>query len=179
MAKVIAVAASQKHEFSKRTAHQIYLEAGLGVHGDCHNGVTVQHLSRIAVDPTQPNLRQVHLIHGELFDKLASEGFQILPGDLGENITTKGIDLLALPRGAILMIGAEAEILITGLRNPCAQIERFRSGLLSKVVFKGPDGNLERKTGIMGVVRVSGPVSVQDEISIILPDAPHFPLDRI
>lgn len=179
MGLVIAVAASAKHEFSKSLCQQIYLEHGLGARGDCHSGVTVQHLSRIAADPTQPNLRQVHLIHSELFARLLNEGFQISPGDLGENITTKGIDLLGLPRSTVLKIGQMAEIELTGLRNPCAQIEKFRTGLLSKVVFKRPDGSLERKTGVMGVVRSSGAVLAGDKITIVLPEGPHMPLERV
>ena len=179
MHTIIAVARSADHEFSKQLLNCIDLIKGEGVAGDCHRGVTVKHRSRVAVDPTQPNLRQVHLIHAELFDELSTFGHTVKPGQLGENITTRGIDLLALPRDTLLMLGKSAVIQLTGLRNPCHQIEDFQTGLLSKVVYKHDDGTLVRKTGVMAVVLEGGIVSIADEIKIVLPGGPHVSLERI
>src|SRR5262249_11823141 len=130
LAHVLAVHRSASHNFSKRPVLSIRLIAGLGVEGDAHAGETVKHRSRVARDPTQPNLRQVHLIHAELHDELNAAGFTVGPGDLGENITTRGLDLLALPTGTLLRIGEAAVIKITGLRNPCIQLDRFQQGLM-------------------------------------------------
>src|SRR6476660_8546087 len=127
--EVVAVQVSPAHTFSKQTVDAIMLREGLGVEGDAHCGATVKHRSRVAADPSQPNLRQVHLIHGELFETLKEGGHLVAPGDLGENITTQGIDLLALPVGSRLRIG-ETVVTVTGLRNPCQQINGFQSGLL-------------------------------------------------
>lgn len=173
---VLAVARAPQHGFSKEVVPAIDLVAGLGVAGDAHAGVTVRHRSRVARDPTQPNLRQVHLLQSELFVELGTQGFDIRPGDLGENILTVGIDLLALPRGTVLRFGAQAEVEITGLRNPCAQIEQFRSGLLAAVLEHGPDGALIRKAGVMAVVRAPGPVRPGDAIGITRPDGVPEPL---
>jgi MOSC domain-containing protein YiiM len=178
-ARVVAVSKSTDHHFSKESCASIMLLEGLGVEGDCHSGVTVQHRSRVAVDPTQPNLRQVHLIHVELLDELRLGGYEIAAGDLGENITTTGIDLLALPKGSLLKLGASAVIEITGLRNPCQQIEAFREGLLSRVLVKLPDGTVLRKTGVMGIAKASGAVEVGDQIEIVLPPLPHVALERV
>ncbi len=177
--RVVAVARGKGHDFSKPLVDQVMLIAGAGVEGDAHQGVTVKHRSRVAIDPTQPNLRQVHLIHAELFDELAERGFRVSPGDLGENITTRGIDLLALPRGAVLRIGDAARIEVTGLRNPCAQIDNFQKGLLKAVLDHGPNGELIRKSGIMGIVLTGGLVRPDDAITIALPPLPHEPLDRV
>ncbi len=176
---VVSVSRSVRHEFSKQSCMSITIIKGQGVEGDCHSGVTVQHRSRVAVDPTQPNLRQVHLIHAELLDELRLDGYDIASGEFGENITTRGIDLLSLPKGALLKIGAGAVVEITGLRNPCQQIENFRQGLLSKVVFNAEDGTLVRKTGVMGIVRNSGLVKTGDAIEITLPLLPHIKLERV
>jgi MOSC domain-containing protein YiiM len=176
--KVIAVAKSAKHEFSKHACASIRIVQGLGVEGDCHSGVTVKHRSRVAVDPTQPNLRQVHLMQAELFDELRGQGFEISPSDLGENITTRGIDLLSLPEGAILKIGPETTVRITGLRNPCSQIENFRTGLLQHCVIKSDD-QIIRKTGVMAIVLTSGEVQPGDTIEIELPPLPHKALERV
>ena len=146
------------YSFTKPTRDSITLLAGLGVEGDVHAGVTVKHRSRVAQDPTQPNLRQVHLIHQELFDELREAGFEVAPGDLGENVTTEGIDLLALPAGTLLHLGGEAVVEVTGLRNPCVQIDSFQDGLLKQVVGRAADGTVVRKAGIMGVVREGGAV---------------------
>ena len=137
---VIALARDAAHRFSKQPCQRLTLLAGLGVEGDAHAGRTVQHLSRIARDPGQPNLRQVHLIHAELFDELATKGFAVAPGQLGENITTRGIDLLGLSAGTRLRLGAEAVIEITGLRNPCVQIDSLAKGLMAATLDKAADG---------------------------------------
>lgn len=173
---IIAVAQSRGHHFSKPTALSIRLIAGIGVEGDAHAGVTVKHRSRVVRDPSQPNLRQVHLIHRELFDELRPRGFDIAPGDLGENVTTAGIDLLALPIGARLRLGAEAVVEITGLRNPCVQIDRFRPGLMAAVLDRAANGGLIRKSGVMGVVIAGGDVRPGDAIIIELPALPHLAL---
>lgn len=176
---VVAVSRDGDHRFSKAPADVVTLLAGLGVAGDAHAGVTVQHRSRVAADPTQPNLRQVHLMHAELFDELRGQGFEVRPGQLGENLTTQGVDLLALPRGTMLHIGATAVVEVTGLRNPCAQIDTFMPGLLKAVVHRAADGSLVRKAGIMGIVTASGDVACDDLIRMELPEGPHEPLDRV
>ncbi|MFG2295685.1 MOSC domain-containing protein [Streptomyces sp. NPDC048603] len=178
-AVVAAVSSNAEYSFSKPNRDSITLLAGLGVEGDVHAGVTVKHRSRVAEDPTQPNLRQVHLIHRELFDEVAAAGFEVGAGGLGENVTTEGIDLHALPRGAVLRLGAEAEVEITGLRNPCLQIDHFREGLLKQVVGRDADGAIVRKAGIMGVVRRGGTVRPGDGITVTLPAGPHEPLERV
>ena len=176
---VIAVASDALHNFSKQRAPAIELIAGLGVAGDAHAGVTVKHRSRVAADPTQPNLRQVHLIHSELFDELKAKGFDIAPAALGENITTTGLDLLALPQGTLLKLGEAAVLEVTGLRNPCVQIERFHWGLLSAVLGRGPNNELIRQAGIMAVVRAGGRVQVGDLIVATPPPLPHRPLEPV
>lgn len=174
-----SVHASAGHDFSKHEVAQIRLIAGIGVQGDAHAGSTVQHRSRVKADPTQPNLRQVHLIHEELLAELAAQGFQVPPGDLGENITTAGIDLLDLPVGTTLRIGKSALLAVTGLRNPCHQIEDFQTGLLSQVVFRRADGQLVRKSGVMTIVVQSGSVRAGDPIDVSLPPLPHARLERV
>ena len=176
---VVAVAHGKEHGFSKPLVDEVLLVAGTGVEGDAHQGVTVKHRSRVAADPTQPNLRQVHLMHVELFDELEARGFRVRPGDLGENITTRGVDLLRLPRGAVLRIGDAAKIEVTGLRNPCAQIDNFQEGLLKAVLDRGPNGELIRKSGIMGIVLSGGVVRPNDAIMVGLPALPHIPLERV
>jgi MOSC domain-containing protein YiiM len=173
---VAAVHRSGEYTFTKPGRDAITLLAGLGIEGDVHAGVTVKHRSRVARDPSRPNLRQVHLIHGELHDALADAGFTVRPGDLGENVTTRGIDLLGLPTGTLLRMGDEAVIEVTGLRNPCLQIEAFQKGLLSQVVERADDGTVIRKAGIMSVVRTPGVVRPGDQISVELPEGPHTPL---
>lgn len=177
--QVVAVARSPDHSFSKRVEAQITLLAGLGVEGDAHCGATVKHRSRVAADPTQPNLRQVHLIQAELFDELAAAGFEVAPALMGENVTTRGLDLLALPRGARLRLGADAVIEVTGLRNPCAQLDNYQQGLTRAVLDRGPDGELIRKAGVMAVVLVGGMVRPEDLMAVELPALPHLPLDRV
>lgn len=176
---VVALARDERHRFSKQTTARLELIRGLGVAGDAHAGETVQHRSRVALDPRQPNLRQVHLIQAELLDALAAQGFGVAPGDLGENVLTRGLDLLALPAGARLRIGGTAVVEVTGLRNPCAQIEAVRPGLLAAVLERGPGGEVIRKAGIMGVVRDGGPVEVGAAIAVERPPGPHRPLERV
>lgn len=176
---VTAVSRAPTHAFSKGTVDAIHLFAGLGVAGDAHMGETVKHRSRVAVDPTQPNLRQVHLLHAELHDELGAAGFSVAAGQMGENVTTRGIDLLGLPTGARLHLGAAAVVEITGLRNPCSQIEKFRPGLLAAVLGRDAEGGLVRKAGIMGIVLAGGEVRPGDTIRVVLPPPPHRPLERV
>ncbi|MET9522611.1 MOSC domain-containing protein [Streptomyces coeruleorubidus] len=178
-AVVTAVSSNGEYSFTKPNRDSITLLAGLGVEGDVHAGVTVRHRSRVAQDPTQPNLRQVHLMHEELFAEVGEEGFEVAPGELGENITTRGIDLLGLPAGTLLRIGGTAVLEVTGLRNPCIQIDNFQDGLLKRVVGRDEAGNVVRKAGIMSVVREGGVVRPGDMIEAELPTGPHRPLDRV
>ena len=176
---VLSVSASGSYTMSKPVVGEIRLVAGLGVEGDAHSGATVKHRSRVRRDPTQPNLRQVHLIHSELFDELAAKGFEVTPGMMGENITTSGIELLSLPQDTLLRIGGEALVRVTGLRNPCAQLDGLQQGLMQAVLDKKQDGTLVRKTGIMGVVEVGGTVRPGDAIAIELPEGNHLPLEPV
>ena len=179
MGTVIAVGGAPGHRFSKPVQGSIRLLTGLGVEGDAHCGEMVKHRSRVAVDPTQPNLRQVHLIHAELLDELNGAGFDIAPGQMGENVLTRGVDLLALPVGARLRLGADALVEITGLRNPCAQIERFRPGLLAAVLGRDAQGRVVRKAGIMGIVLEGGEIRPGDGVAVTLPAQPHRALKRV
>jgi MOSC domain-containing protein YiiM len=176
---VTAVCRNGMHEFSKPVQERIALLTGLGVEGDAHMGVTVKHRSRVARDPSRPNLRQVHLIHSELFDELAAAGYTVQPGELGENITTTGVDLLGLPTGTLLHIGDQAVVEVTGLRNPCTQIDDYQQGLLKYVAHRDSDGNIVRKAGVMGIVRAGGVVRPGDKIEAVLPGPPHRPLERV
>ncbi len=177
---VTAVSLSAEHRFSKTNQDSISLIAGIGVEGDTHAGETVQHRSRIAQDPSQPNLRQVHLIHSELHDELRAVGFAITtPGQMGENITTHGIDLLSLPVNTRLRIGKSVAIKVTGLRNPCKQLNQLQPGLMAAVLDHDQHGNLIRKASIMGVVVTGGEVFPNDEIRVEMPPEPHQPLDRV
>lgn len=173
---VVAVSRSAAHTFSKSAQSSIRLIAGLGVESDAHHGVTVKHRSRVARDPTQPNLRQVHLIHAELHDELRAAGYSVAPGEMGENITTRGIDLLALPAETRLRLGHDALVEITGLRNPCMQLDRFQAGLMKAVLARDERGELLRKAGVMSIVIAGGVVSPGDPIEIELPPLPHQPL---
>lgn len=179
MGIVETVSLSPRHGFSKECQTEITLLAGLGVEGDTHAGVTVQHRSRVAKDPIQPNLRQVHLIHAELLDELAQKDFAVSPAAMGENILTRGIDLLALPRGAKLHLGESAVIEVTGLRNPCKQINDFQPGLMQAVLDYDAEGKLIRKAGVMAIVLKGGRVCPGDEIAVSLPEAPHQPLEAV
>ena len=176
---VVGVSRSKEHTFSKPSEASVRLVAGLGVEGDAHQGATVKHRSRVARDPSEPNLRQVHLIHAELHDELRDKGFDVAAGDMGENVTTRGIDLLALPTGARLRLGAECVVEVTGLRNPCAQLDHFQDGLMAAVLDRDDAGNLVRKAGVMAVVVVGGEVRPGDAISVQLPGAPLNPLQPV
>jgi MOSC domain-containing protein YiiM len=176
---VAAVQRSASHTMSKAAASNVTLVVGLGVDGDAHMGETVKHRSRVARDPTQPNLRQVHLIHGELHDELAARGFSIGAGMMGENVTTRGIDLLALPVGTRLHLGADAVVEVTGLRNPCVQLDGVAPGLMAAVLERDAEGRLVRKAGIMGIVVSGGRVAPGDQITIALPSGPHRPLEPV
>jgi len=175
-AVVAAVSRSAKHTLVKANQDSIRLLSGLGVDGDAHQGATVKHRSRVARDPTQPNLRQVHLIHAELHEELRAAGFIVSAGQMGENITTQGVDLLGLPAGARLCIGGAAVVEVTGLRNPCAQLDRIQPGLMAATLGRNQHGNLVRKAGIMGVVIAGGGVRPGDQIRVELPPQPHRPL---
>lgn len=174
MPTVLSVHASPTHAFSKPAVGAVELVEGLGVRGDTHSGVTVRHRSRVRADPDQPNLRQVHLMHAELFDHLASLGHVVAPGDLGENVTTRGLDLLALPVGTRLGIG-DAVVVVTGLRNPCRQINDFQRGLLRHLTYR-ENGETVRLAGVMGVVSRGGVVRAGDDVSVELPPEPHHRL---
>lgn len=177
--RVSSVHRSAGHTMAKQTVPDVELIAGIGVSGDAHAGVAIKHRSRVAVDPTQPNLRQVHLIHLEFLDELVAQGFAIAPGLLGENVTTQGIDLLGLPRGTLLQLGLDAVIEVTGLRNPCAQLDGIQPGLMRACLGQDAQGQLIRKAGIMSVVRAGGIVRSGDLISITLPPLPHERLTRV
>lgn len=176
---VKSVSKSGTHTFSKYNCDKIVLLKGLGVEGDAHMGEKVKHRSRVAKDPNQPNLRQVHLIHSELFDELKEKGFTVKDGDVGENITTTGIELLKLPKDTILSIGTTAKIMITGLRNPCNQLDSIQQGLMKAVLDKDEEGNLIRKSGIMAVVLEGGEVEIGDEITVELPPKPYIKLEKV
>jgi MOSC domain-containing protein YiiM len=167
------------HRFSKRVVDEIVLLEGLGVQGDAHAGVTVQHRSRVARDPEAPNLRQVHLIQAELFDEVAEDGFTVAPGALGENVTTRGIDLLELPRGTVLHLGEEAVIEVTGLRNPCTQINGIEQGLMKRLIEVDNEGTAVRKAGVMSVVLNGGVVRTGDRIRVVLPEGEHHALETV
>jgi len=179
MGKVVAVCSSPTHSFSKPTVDAIRLLVGLGVECDAHCGETVQHRSRVAADPSQRNLRQVHLIHTELHQELRARGFSVYAGQMGENITTIGVDLLSLPVATRLHLGNEAIIEVTGLRNPCTQLDGFRPGLMTAVLDRDENGKLIRKSGIMGIVILGGVVRPGDDVKVELPPSPHQPLDRV
>ncbi|HEY7490879.1 MAG TPA: MOSC domain-containing protein [Candidatus Tectomicrobia bacterium] len=176
---VEAVHRSALHTLTKPEASSIRLLAGLGVEGDAHMGETVKHRSRVARDPSQPNLRQVHLMHAELHDELRAHGFTVGAGEMGENITTRGVDLLCLPVGTRLHFGAAAVVKLTGLRNPCAQLDRLQPGLMAAVLDRDAQGQLIRKAGVMGVVLVGGEVRPADPIRVELPPEPHQPLEPV
>lgn len=176
---VAAVSSGATHTFSKPHRDVIRLRTGLGVDGDAHQGETVRHRSHVARDPSRPNLRQVHLIHAELHDELRAAGFAVGPGDMGENVTTRGIDVLALPTGTRLRLGDSAVIEVTGLRNPCHQLDDFQHGLLKAVLSHAEDGTLIRKSGIMAIVLADGEVRPDDSIHVTLPDPPHRPLVKV
>ena len=177
--EIVGVARKLQHTFSKSAEQSLRLVEGLGVEGDAHAGVTVKHRSRVARNPTQPNLRQVHLIQNELLEALRASGFRVAPGSLGENVTTSGIDLLGLPVGSLLHLGESAVVRLTGLRNPCSQIEDFHEGLLAAVIDRNAAGQVVRKTGVMSVVVAGGVVRPGDTVRVELPPEPHVPLEVV
>jgi MOSC domain-containing protein YiiM len=179
VAVVTAVSCSARHTFSKPTQKSITLVAGLGIEGDAHEGALVKHRSRLRRDPSQPNLRQVHLIHAELHDELNAAGFVVAAGQMGENVTTRGIDLLALPTAARLFLGAEAVVEVTGLRNPCTQLDDFQPGLMKAVLGRDEDDAVVRKAGVMGIVLAGGVVRPGDAIMVELPSQPHRVLEPV
>lgn len=179
LSRVISVGKSSVHTFSKEAVDSILLIVGEGVEGDAHKGVTVKHRSRVKADPTQPNLRQVHLIHNELIQELQEKGFDVHPAAMGENITTSGVDLLSLPTDTILAIGSDVKLKVTGLRNPCAQLDNYQKGLTAAVLDRDEDGNIVRKAGIMSVVLKGGVVNVGDAIDVMLPAKPHRSLEPV
>jgi len=176
---VVAVNRSPEHTFSKPNKKTIKLIEGYGVEGDAHAGKKVKHRFLVGIDPTKPNIRQVHLIHVELLEELNRKGFTVHPGELGENITTRGIDLLGLPTGTRLLIGADVKIEITALRNPCVQIDWFQKGLLKEVLYKNEDGKVVRRAGVMGIILAGGQINPNDEIFVELPLKPRHPLEYI
>ncbi len=178
--KVIAVSKSGAHTFNKFPCEQITLLKGLGVEGDAHMGAKVKHRFLVRKDPNRPNLRQVHLMHAELFEELENKGFKTInPGQMGENITTSGLDILSLPRNTILAIGSSVQIQITGLRDPCDQFNDIQEGVLNALIFKDDKGNLIRKSGVMGVVLKGGEVKSGDLIQVTLPDKPFLLLEPL
>ena len=176
---VVGVARSAAHAFSKTTEPSITLLEGLGVEGDAHAGTTVQHVSRIRRDPTQPNLRQVHLIPIEVLEDAAASGFAVPPGAMGENVTTRGLDLLGLPAGTVLALGDDAEVRITGLRNPCSQIDDYQRGLLKQMLGRDSRGEVVRRAGVMAVVVRGGVVRAGDPVGVRLPAGERQPLQPV
>lgn len=176
---VVAVSRSHEHSFTKKNCSSITLLAGVGVEGDVHAGAKVRHRSMVEKDPEQPNLRQVHLIHTELLDELEAKGFKVYPGAIGENITTRDLDILSLPQNTLLRVGPSAIIQVKGLRSPCRQLDTFQEGLKRAVLGLSASGELIRKSGIMGIVLESGEVRAGDEIEVLLPDPPHQTLDCV
>jgi hypothetical protein len=179
VAVVTAVSRSERHTFSKPIQERITLVAGLGVDGDAHKGALVKHRSRVRRDASQPNLRQVHLIHAELHDELKGAGFLVAAGQMGENVTTRGVDLLALPTATRLLLGAEAVVEVTGLRNPCTQLDDFQPGLMRAVLGRDEHGAVVRKAGVMGIVLAGGVVRPGDAIRVELPSPPHRALEPV
>ena len=177
--RITAVSGNETYSFSKPNRESIQLIAGLGVEGDVHAGKTVKHRHRVKQDPTQPNLRQVHLIHAELPDELRAQGFDVAAGQMGENITTRGIDLLGLPTGTKLSLGPDAIVEITGLRNPCYQLDDFQTGLMAATLDRDEEGNLIRKAGVMSIVLADGVVRPGDPVAVELPPEPHRPLEPV
>lgn len=178
-ARVETLSLSATHSFSKTVLPSLMLLTGLGVEGDAHAGVTVKHRSRVRQDPTAPNLRQVHLVMNEKLQALAAQGFRVGPGVIGENITTSGIDLFALPRGATLAIGADAVIEVTGLRNPCTQLDAFQQGLMAATLEKDAEGKPLLRAGVMAIVLKGGRIHTGDTITLTLPPLPHHRLERV
>ena len=177
--RVESVNASPGHTLRKPGRLSIRLVEGHGVEGDAHAGPTVKHRSRVRRDATQPNLRQVHLIPAELHEELARRGFAVGAGEMGENVTTRCVDLLELPAGTRLRLGADAVVEVTGLRNPCKQLEKIQTGLMAAVLDRDDTGELVRKAGVMAVVVAGGDVFPGDPIAVELPAPPHRRLQPV
>ncbi len=177
--RVVGVGRSPKHGPAKPRQESIRLLRGLGVEGDAHLGERVQHLSRKRADPALPNLRQVHLIGIALYERLRGEGFDVAPGDMGENVTTRGVALLALPTGTRLRLGAGAVVALSGLRNPCRQLDGVQPGLMAATLDRDEGGGLIRLAGVMATVVEGGPVRAGDSIEIELPAGPQQPLATV
>ena len=178
--EVVAVSRAPLHGFAKQVQPSIRLLAGEGVEGDAHRGTTVQHLYQVRRDPTRPNLCQIHLFAEEKLEELAAAGFALGPGEMGENVLTRGIDLLCLPQRTRVRLGAEAMVEITGLRTPCSQIDGYRAGL-QKFLWGPRDaqGKRERRAGVMAVVVAGGEVAPGDHIFVELPPEPHLALGPV
>jgi MOSC domain-containing protein YiiM len=177
--KVVALNKDEQHQFSKRSCDSLHLLTGLGVEGDAHCAAAVKHRSRVKVDPAQPNLRQVHLIQSELISELQDKGFNVRAGTLGENILTKDLNVLALPLNALIKIGKETVLRVTGLRNPCAQLDNFQQGLTKACLDQDKSGEVRRKAGIMAVVEAGGTIYVNDAITVEYPPEPHQALKPV
>lgn len=177
--KVVSLSRNEKHQFSKTKYESLRFLEGLGIEGDAHCGKTVKHRSHVKVDPTQPNLRQIHLVGYELISELWDKGFKVQAGSIGENVLTEGFDLLSLPTGAILKLGGSVVLKVTGLRNPCAQLDNYQKGLTKAVLDRGADGSLIRKAGVMATVVKGGVVNLKDPITVELPNQPHLPLGKV
>jgi MOSC domain-containing protein YiiM len=178
-ATVVAVSVRPDHFVSKENADSIRLLEGLGVEGDAHCGPKARHLSRVRRNPDEDNRRQVHLIQSELHDELRERGFELAPGQMGENVTTRGVDLLGLPAGARLRLGGDAVVEVTGLRTPCVQLDGIQPGLMKAVLAKRPDGEVRSRTGVMGIVVAGGEVRPDDPIAVEMPEPPHTPLEPV
>jgi MOSC domain-containing protein YiiM len=176
---VAAVCAGAAHGPLKPRRATIELLSGLGVRGDAHAGVTVQHRSRARAHPGQPNRRQVHLLARELHEELAARGFPVAAGQMGENVLTAGVDLLDLPRGTRLHLGDEAVVELTGLRNPCTQLDGVQPGLMAAVLGRTPGGALVRRAGVMAIVVRSGRVAAGDGIEAVRPEGPFVALEPV
>lgn len=178
-ALIIAVSRSKTHSFSKPNEMSIRLVPGFGVEGDAHFGATVKHRHAMQKNPHAPNLRQVHLIDAERLEEFAAQGFEVKPGEMGENITVRGVNLLDLPQGTRLRLGAQALVELTGLRKPCSLIDKFKRGLMAETIGKREDGRVLWKAGVMSVVLEGGDVYAGDTITILLPEGPHRPLEKV
>jgi len=176
--RVVGLARDGRNGFSKSAMDTICLIQGQGVEGDAHSGPFVRHRYLARRQPRLPNLRQVHLIPSELFEALRNAGYDLHPGDLGDNIATAGLDLETLPMGALLDLGSEACIELTGLRTPCVLIDRFRTGLKRQMVCSEPVAPRFR-CGVMSIVRTGGRLAVGDPIRVRLPPKPWTDLPAV
>jgi MOSC domain-containing protein YiiM len=177
--QVVSVSRSATHRFSKPCLREIVIVTGLGVEGDAHAGVTVKHRYLVRKNPLAPNLSQVHLLQESLFAELKASGLEIGPGDMGENVTTSGLELLTLPLGTRLHLGAQAVVELTGLRTPCLQMDTFRPGLKQACMGRDAEGGVERRAGVMAIALAGGSVRVGDAIRVELPPAPWTKLGPV